>query len=166
MSDKSMHRSVSKTLILCENAGNIIEYTRIMNELGFFSLTLCTNVKEALSLVREGRSFDYMVYDDFSYGVQGCMELKELGGKIQHIILLADVTEARQLSMLRWAWLNKVPLLGLLPRPINIYQLENLMSFHHRVRDIDASCCHATAMPSTIPLSVQGEREFRLDGPL
>ncbi|SDI26939.1 hypothetical protein SAMN05216189_1003206 [Pseudomonas delhiensis] len=146
-----MHRSVSKTLILCENAGNIIEYTRMMNVLGFFSLTLCANVKEALSMVREGRSFDYMIYDDFSYGVRGCMEVKELGRRIQHIILLADVTETRRLSMLRWAWVNKVPLLGLLPRPMNIYQLENLMSFHHRVRDIAEPGRHAAAMPSAPP---------------
>lgn len=134
-----MHRSLSKTLILCENAGNIIEYTRMMNELGFYSLTLCSSVEEAIGAVREGKAFDYMIYDDFYYGVRSCMELKELGGGVQHIILLADVTEMRRASMLRWAWGNKVPLLGLLPRPMNINQLESLMSFHHQVRGV-ATC--------------------------
>ncbi|MHC5352367.1 hypothetical protein [Metapseudomonas furukawaii] len=133
-----MHRSLSKTLMLCENAGNIIEYTRMMNELGFYSLTLCSHVEEALHAIREGKTFDYMVYDDFDYGVRGCMELKELGRSIQHIILLADVTEMRRGSMLRWAWANKVPLLGLLPRPMNVNQLESLMSFHHQVRGVAA----------------------------
>lgn len=131
-----MHRSLSKTLILCENAGNIIEYTRMMNELGFYSLTLCSNIEGAIDAVSEGKTFDYMIYDDFCYGVRSCVELKALGKAVQHIILLADVTETRRASMLRWAWANKVPLLGVLPRPMNIYQLENLMSFHHRVRGI------------------------------
>lgn len=122
--------------MLCENAGNTIEYTRIMGELGFYRLTLCSNVEEAIDAVRGGKTFDYMIYDDFSCSVRSCMELQEMGKSIQHIILLADVTEMCRVSMLHWAWANKVPLLGLLPRPMNIDHLERLMPFHHQVPGI------------------------------
>ncbi|WP_165671623.1 hypothetical protein [Metapseudomonas otitidis] len=77
-----------------------------------------------------------MIYDNFDYDVHSCMELKGLWKGIQHIILLADVTEKQRVSMLRWAWANQIPLLGLLPRPMNINQLDDLMSLHHQVRGV------------------------------
>lgn len=122
--------------MLCANPEKLVEYTSLMNELGFFHLTLCADVEEAKQNVKRGRKFDYLLYDGFEYGLCNCIDLKILGERVQHIVLLAEITGGLRSAMFRWAWLNQVPLLGLLPRPINASQLESVLSFHHEVRGI------------------------------
>lgn len=123
-----MHLTLSRTLIICANMGNAIEYTKLMNELGFYRLTLCASIEEAEQEVKNKRRYDYLLYDDFSCDANGCLALSAIRNFFRHIILLANISEAQQMSLLRWAWQQNVPLLGLLPRPLELIQLESMVS--------------------------------------
>lgn len=123
-----MNRSACRVLFLCNNPGNQLRYTRIFNELSVYRLTLCDDIAEAAFWVKGGQKFDYFVYDDFVYSVKSCNDLLQFRTSIRHIILAISDIESQYSEVIKWARLDDVRLLGLLPRPISAGGLDRLLS--------------------------------------
>jgi len=134
-----MHRPQSKVLLHCERHGTLLEYSRLLNALSFFRVTPCSSLEEAKRLARSAASFDYFVHDGFDGSEKSRNDLLAFKGRIKHIVLIGGVAEDKRAAMFHWAWLNRVPLLDILSKPLNIFRLNDALSFHHEIRDVEGA---------------------------
>jgi len=117
----------AKILLLCEHAGVLMKYTEILNALGFFHVIPCSNFHEARRLIKMERQFEYLFYDGFRCVASRRGELLAFRENVANIVLFAEVSKTKRLIMSRWARSKGVSLLGILPRPIKIHQIQDVV---------------------------------------
>lgn len=124
-----MREFQGKVLIICDHPSSLIEYSKLLNQFGVFSLLLCSNVNEALLYLESGVSFSHLVYVGFTFDVDGCSILKKLCMSGREIILLSEATETQYATMHQWAASFHLSL-HILPRPVSIRRLMQILSLH------------------------------------
>ncbi len=122
-----MRKFQDAILIVCKHHGSLIEYSRLLNRLGFFGLVLCSDEEEALSRVNAGVGFSHLVYDGFNFDADGCVILRKLCTRGQEIILLSEATQTQYLAMRQWAAEGDASV-HIMQRPISIPRLIKILN--------------------------------------
>jgi hypothetical protein len=125
--DMSRHRC-GKVAVVCENAGALLRYAAALNDLGYFTLSLCGSASELIGLFKTGKQFEYVIFDGFDLGVDAEI-MKQIVGcaTITSIITVSDVNSIERKGVFLWAKQNKIPLLGVLQAPLRLSELQPLM---------------------------------------
>jgi len=121
-------RGNGKVVVLCGHFISLIGYSRTFNELGYYSVSLCSSSQEVLDLLRAGRTFEYLVFDAFDIG-RDAAHLERIAGHgaIGAIVLVADVNSQQRRQVFHWAKSRKVPLLGVLQVPLRLQELHEVI---------------------------------------
>jgi hypothetical protein len=117
-----------KVVVVCENAGTLLRYAAALNDLGYFTLSLCSSVAELIALFEVGKQFEYLIFDGFDLGVDA-QKMKQIVGRVTatSIITVSDVNSIERKGVFLWAKQNKIPLLGVLQTPFRLSELQSLM---------------------------------------
>lgn len=123
-----MNSRKGKAIILSKNSSALFIYAGALNNLGFYTLNLCSQVSEVLDLLALGTRFEYLVYDDLAGDVDTyCLQAINQYRAIASIIAIADVNSQQRKSLFLWARDHKVPLQGVLQKPLRQGELRELI---------------------------------------
>lgn len=124
-----MSRGFEKVAVLSENSGALLAYTRTLNDLGYYSISLSNSVAELVARLDAGGHFDFLIYDAFeltthSFALQAITKYCA----ITSIIMVADVNSRQRHDLTLWARVQRVPMPGVLQLPLRLLELKSLMS--------------------------------------
>lgn len=122
-----MREGSGKVAVLCENLGSLIGFTRVLNELGYYSLSLCNSVPELIELLEAGGTFEYLIFDGFDLG-KNSLHLETIAYRfaVTSIIVIADVNSVQREGVFRWAGEHQISL-GVLQAPMRLSELQRLI---------------------------------------
>ncbi|MBU4634021.1 hypothetical protein [Pseudomonas chlororaphis] len=134
-----------KVAVFCENPGLLIEFTRVLNELGYYSLSLCKSVPELIELFEAGGAFEYLIFDGFELGTNS-QHLETIAYRfaVTSIIVIADVNSIQRECVFRWASEHRISL-GVLQAPLRLSELQLLIGRGNLAR-ASASTAFATTV--------------------
>ncbi|SEN01703.1 hypothetical protein SAMN04487857_108191 [Pseudomonas sp. ok272] len=53
-------------VVLCANTGLLLNYSRLLKAIGYFTIGLCSNMQYVLRALERGLPFDYFIFDNFT----------------------------------------------------------------------------------------------------
>jgi hypothetical protein len=117
-----------KVVVLCENASALLGHATALNEMGYFSVSLCSSPEELIKLFEAGKRFEYLIFDGFDLGVDA-QSVKQIARytAATSIITVSDVNSIQRKGVFLWAQQHKIPLLGVLQAPFRLPELQALM---------------------------------------
>lgn len=124
-----MSRGFEKVAVLSENCSALLAYTRTLNDLGYYKISLSNCAAEIIALLETGRHFDFLIYDAFdlsthSFALQAITKYRA----ITSIIMVADVNSRQREDLTLWARAQRVPMPGVLQSPLRWLELKCLMA--------------------------------------
>ena len=127
--DMRRERAV-KLAVLCENGSSLLGIAAALNELGYYSLSLCSSVAELIQLLETRTSFEYLVFDNFDF-VSDAVHLKVIAdySLVSSVIAISDVNSRQRKNVFQWAWAHQVPLKGVLQAPVRFAELKALIGY-------------------------------------
>lgn len=123
-----MRQGREKIVVLSKNSSSLFGYAKTLNDLGFYSLSLCNHVREVVDQLESGKFFEYMIYDAFDLkrdSTSISMVTKYCG--IFSIIAIADVNSQQRQKLFLWAKTHEIPLRGVLQTPLRSPELYKLI---------------------------------------
>jgi hypothetical protein len=123
-----MHGSRGKVVVLSANPGSLLGCAGMLNNLGYYTISLCSHVSEIVALLETGRRFEYLVYDAFDSGsdAHALVRLSRYRA-ISSIIAISGVNSQQRQRLLIWARTHQVPLQGVLQTPLRSPELHELI---------------------------------------
>ncbi|VVP55093.1 hypothetical protein PS880_05629 [Pseudomonas fluorescens] len=117
-----------KVAVICENAGTLLKYTVALNDLGYYTLSLCGSAAELIGLFQAGKKFEYLIFDGFELAVDA-QKMKKIVEylAVTSIIAVSDVNSIQRKGVFHWAKQHEIPLLGVLQAPFRLSELQSLM---------------------------------------
>lgn len=117
-----------RVVVLSENFGSFLGYASLLNELGYYSVSLAGSVREMEQMLDAGRRFACLVFDGFDLALDARhLQTFTRFGAITSIIVVADVNSLQRQQMFVWARTHGVPLRGVLQAPLRPRELEVLL---------------------------------------
>ncbi|MDF3202871.1 hypothetical protein P3C29_29700 [Pseudomonas sp. 1912-s] len=126
--DEAMRKGMGKIIVLNRNLSSLFGYAEVLNEMGYYSLSLCTNINEVFDLLKAGENFEYLVYDAFDLS-KDANYLEMIAGfcAIFSIVTVSDVNSTQRQSVILWARSYAIPLRGVLQAPLRSAELYELI---------------------------------------
>lgn len=119
-----------RVLVFCPHPGCLQQFAIMLNRLDVFHLSLCASLKEVHAALDSGQRYNLFIFDGFDLPGGDLSALRRLGSRetIEQFLLVGSFSEAQKLEMLRWAWVQRVPLLPMLERPFGPAQLQQALA--------------------------------------
>jgi len=123
-----VEKANEKVVVLCRNASSLLGFSRTLNDLGYYSVSLCGSIEQLVELLEAGKTYRYLVFDDFKLGVDA-QPLEDIAWyrAIASMIIVADANSTQRQRVFHWARAREIPLLGVLQAPLRIAELGALM---------------------------------------
>lgn len=123
-----MRKGRGRIVVLSKNSSSLFGYASTLNELGYYSLSLCNHVWEVVDLLEAGKRFEYLVFDAFELEIDA-RPLQEIARHcaIFSIIAVADVNSLQRQGLILWARTHEIPLRGVLQTPLRPPELQELI---------------------------------------
>lgn len=132
-----MYKDGSRIVVLSKSPSSLFGYAGALNELGYYSVSLCVRVQEVVGLLEAGARFKYLVFDAFDLGKDaGHLQMLVEHKSIISIIAVADVNSQQRKKMILWAKAHRVPLRGVLQAPLRSSELHELI----QLNSLNAEC--------------------------
>ncbi|EPB6601245.1 TPA: hypothetical protein ACQTZV_000363 [Pseudomonas aeruginosa] len=123
-----MQNSQDRVAVIGKNFSSLLEFSRKLNDLEIFHVTLRETSTEIVELLQEGEKFDTLIFDDFEIQRdRGCLHSIASCGSVNLIILTADVNFQERQNILQWASSGTMPPLRVLPLSIRFDDLKNVI---------------------------------------
>jgi len=123
--------SRGKVVILSKNSSSLFVYADALNKLGFYTLSLCNQVSEVMALLDEGRRYEYLLYDALDSEVDAhSLQAITKYRSVATIIAIADANSRQRQSLLLWAKTHKIPLRGILQKPLRRGELREFIEYY------------------------------------
>ncbi|MFO2465646.1 hypothetical protein OOJ96_19885 [Pseudomonas sp. 15FMM2] len=117
--------------MLSKSPGSLFGYAGALNELGYYSVSLCARAREVADLLEAGARFEYLVYDGFDLGKNaGYLQMFVKHNAIISVIAVADVNSQQRKKIILWAKVHRVPLRGVLQAPLRSNELHELIQLN------------------------------------
>lgn len=116
-------------MVLCRHAGVLLNYSALLNEIGYFRVGLCLSIKEVVSALADTQRIDCFIVDGFRIGTADERHLRSLnqGCVIKRFLLLGDFVFTDQPRVFAWAKTHQIPLLGMVRQPVGALDLERYL---------------------------------------
>ena len=116
-------------MVLCRHAGVLLNYSALLNEIGYFRVGLCLSMKEVVSAVADNERIDCFIVDGFRIGSADERYIRSLnhGCVIKRFLLLGDFVFEDQAGVFAWAEAHHIPLLGVVRQPVGALDLERYL---------------------------------------
>lgn len=116
-------------MVLCRHAGVLLNYSVLLNEIGYFRVGLCLSMKEVVSAVADSQGIDCFIVDGFRIGTSDERYIRSLnyGCVIKRFLLLGDFVFEDQAGVFAWAKMHQIPLLGVVRQPVSGVDLERYL---------------------------------------
>lgn len=123
-----LHERSGKVVVFCENASSLFRIAAALNELGYYSVSLCSSIAELTELLEQGRRFEYLIFDDFDL-VLSVQHLKLVAeyAAVSSVVTVSDVNSQQRKCIFQWARSHEIPLTGVLQAPFRLLELEALI---------------------------------------
>ncbi|WP_050999743.1 hypothetical protein [Pseudomonas chlororaphis] len=119
-----------KVVVLCKNVSSLLRHASLLNELGYYSVSLCCSVAELIDLLEAGKKFRYLIFDGFDFVVDARhLEVISWSAAVGSIVAISDVNSMQRERVFRWARQYEIPLLGVLQAPLRFPELQLLMGY-------------------------------------
>jgi hypothetical protein len=117
-----------KIAVLSTHPGSLLSFTGLLNDLGYYSISLCSSTAQLIALLEMGKSFCHLIVDAFEMEVNA-HSLEEVAWfqAISSFTLIADVNSAQRQDIFQWAEEQGVPLRGVLQAPLRVMEFRSLM---------------------------------------
>ncbi|WLH26064.1 hypothetical protein PSH76_09630 [Pseudomonas sp. FP215] len=126
--EQGVRKGRSHMVVLSKNSGSLFGYAGTLNELGYYSVSLCVCVQEVADLLGAGGRIEYLVYDGFDLGKDADrLQMLIKHNAINSIIAVADVNSRQRKKIMLWARAYRVPLRGVLQAPLRPGELHELI---------------------------------------
>jgi len=118
-----------KIIVVCRHSGVLLNYGIMLNTLGYFNLSLCSNMEEAIRVMECKGEIDFFLLDDFKLGSNDAMDVKNVScyGRVKRFLLVGDFRFDDHCLVFKWAKSNCVSLLGMIRHPIFPAELESYL---------------------------------------
>lgn len=132
--------------VLSKNHGSLLSFSGLLNELGYYSISLCSSITQLTALLEMGKSFSHLIVDAFELDVNA-RSLEEIAWyqAISSFTLVADINSAQRQEIFRWAHEHDIPLRGVLQAPLRVGEFRNLVGPTEHRRGMSwhsvESCC-------------------------
>ncbi|MNJ50189.1 hypothetical protein D3C77_454520 [compost metagenome] len=128
-----MRKGMGKIVVLNRNLSSLFGYAEALNEMGYYSISLCTNVNEVVDLLKAGEYFEYLVYDAFDLSTDASyLEMIARFCAIFSIVAVSDVNSTQRQNLILWARNYAIPLRGVLQAPLRSAELYELIEESRR----------------------------------
>ncbi|KMT55529.1 hypothetical protein [Pseudomonas fildesensis] len=116
-------------MVLCRHVGVLLNYSALLNEVGYFHVILCSSMKEVLSNVAKSKKIDCFIVDGFRVSSTDKQYIRRLNRRclIKHFLLLGDFAFDDQPHVFTWAKTHCIPLLGMARQPVSALDLERYL---------------------------------------
>jgi hypothetical protein len=110
----------SKIVVLCTHAGVSLNYGILLNQLGYFNISLCRSMSDAIKATNYKSGADIFLLDDFKTDHTHKREVKNLcdSGLVSNLILVGDFIFDDHNHTFGWARTFGIPLLAMIRHPI------------------------------------------------
>lgn len=126
-----MRKGRSHIVVLSKSSGSLFGYAGTLNELGYYSVSLCACTREVADLLGARRRVEYLIYDGFDLGKDADrLQVLMKHNAINSIIAVADVNSRQHKKIVLWAKAYRVPLRGVLQAPLRSSELHDLIQLH------------------------------------
>lgn len=125
-----MFGSSARILVLCTHPGRLLIYSAILNYLGFFRMTLCSEFAEAQRVCAQQRSsFDLFLHDVITPDIDYLLQLESMSRAraFEHVVLISNVVEDERYRLFEWAWAKHIGLLDVIEKPLSITRLRKAL---------------------------------------
>ncbi|QRY77766.1 response regulator [Pseudomonas sp. PDNC002] len=120
----------ARILVLCTHPGRLLIYSAILNYLGFFRMTLCSEFSEAQRACSQQRSsFDLFLLDDLTPDIDYLLKLEAMSRAraFENVVLVSNVVDYERYRLFEWAWEKHVGLLDVIAKPLSITRLRKAL---------------------------------------
>ncbi|UDI94642.1 MULTISPECIES: hypothetical protein [unclassified Pseudomonas] len=124
-----MHRQQERVAVIGKRPGGLLEFTRLLNELGLFDISLRNTANQIVELLDKGHRFSALFFDNFDIHKDG-ESVKSIAcyRAIDQIILTADVNSQERRQLLEWGKKRSVAMLQVMQLPIRTEDLKKVMN--------------------------------------
>ncbi|MCX4220252.1 hypothetical protein MKZ87_21645 [Pseudomonas sp. MCal1] len=118
-----------RVAVISKRQSGVLEFTRLLNGLGLFNISLRNTAKEIVELLDAGHRFGTLFFDNFDIHTDGD-SVKSIAycGAIDQIILTADVNSRERRHLLEWGKKRFVPMLQVVQLPIRREDLKRAIN--------------------------------------
>lgn len=122
-----------EVMVFCTNTGLLLNYSRLLNAIGYFSVSLCSSMQEVLHTLERGLQFDYFIFDNFKCKGHDRHALLSLSAEpaIGKFLLVSEMTFKQRRDFSQWVEGHGVPLLNVLQQPVREAELAGVMHACH-----------------------------------
>lgn len=142
-----MRKGRSRIVVLSNSSNSHFGYAGILNKLGYYSVSLCSGVREVVGLLGAGARFKLLLYDGFDLRKDANhLQMLVKYNAIESIIAVADVNSQQRKKIILWAKEHGLPLGGVLQAPLRSNELHELI----QVNSHNAERCCAALVASDL----------------
>ncbi|WP_159936783.1 hypothetical protein [Pseudomonas sp. S35] len=112
-------------VVMCQHSGVLLNYSAMLNCLGYFKVVLCSNMKDVRRALGNLRSVDIFLLDDFKVGSVDVQHLIDIncGGRVKRFLLVGDFTFDDHFRVFAWAKAHHISLLGMIRHPVRAHEI-------------------------------------------
>lgn len=127
--DLAMQNNSNRVAVIGKRFGGLLEFSRQLNDLDIFHITLRKSLIEIVELIEAGERFDTLVFDNFEMP-RDSDSLRSIAWNraVDPIILTVDVNFQQRREILEWAKKRSLPPLRVLPLPVHVEDLNKVMN--------------------------------------
>lgn len=123
-----MQRTQERVVVIGKRFGEMLEFTRLLNRLGIFNITLRSTAKEVVELLEAGDRFETLIFDNFEVRRDSdCLKSLAWYRAINLIILTSDVNFQERRHLAEWAKKRSLPSLRILQLPVRGEDLQRII---------------------------------------
>ncbi|SFB39599.1 hypothetical protein SAMN05216248_105189 [Pseudomonas simiae] len=109
----------------------LLEFSRQLNDLGIFHMTLRKTSTEIVELLEAGKRFNTLLFDNFEMPRDSyCLRSIACYRTVELIIITADVNFQQRREIHEWAKKRPLPSLQVLPLPVRGEDFKRVMNIH------------------------------------
>ncbi|WP_085702960.1 hypothetical protein [Pseudomonas sp. B15(2017)] len=124
-----MQRTQERVVVIGKRFGEMLEFTRLLNRLGIFNITLRSTAKEVVELLEAGDRFETLIFDNFEVRRDSdCLKSLAWYRAINLIILTSDVNFQERRHLAEWAKKRSLPSLRILQLPVRGEDLQRIIN--------------------------------------
>ncbi|MHB2139233.1 hypothetical protein ACX64L_14945 [Pseudomonas monsensis] len=124
-----MQNNPNRVAVIGRRFGGLLEFSRQLNDLNIFHITLRKSSIEIVKMLEAGERFDTLVFDNFEIPRDSdCLRSIAWYRAVDLIILTADVNFQQRREILEWAKKRSLPPLRVLPLPVRADDFKQVMT--------------------------------------
>lgn len=119
-----------RILVFCVHPGTLLNYSVLLNERGFFHLSLCDTTQQVAHALGRGGYFDLLIHDDFCFDSNDRDFVLQFARNlnVDSLLFVGDMALAQRREAFNWAREHGVPLFHFLPQPLCASELEKVLT--------------------------------------